>query len=209
MSLILELSEIQLILSRHTAKVGRSVWPVWDRYIQGISEVDRLTYDPIAEATVLNRYMVDFAKQEFSGVPGVQFFEANGFVLGIDGFQYGLPGQLACRFKKLDSAGKSRNNQCTKRARALRGNETEDLDNVPPEATWVDIGYVLNGLHTGFSEVQVIRLVDTAFVMSIPREEDGSITMPLSLDPNGDSSGDRFRIVPRREASPDGNGPEE
>jgi hypothetical protein len=205
LALILDISEIQLILARHSAKLGRCVWPVWNRYIDGIEEIDRLAYDPIAEATVLNRYMVDFAKQEFSGVPGVQFFEENGFVLGVDGFQYGLPGQLACRFKKLDGGGKSKNNMGTRRARALRENETDDLDNVPPEATWVDIGYVFNGLHTGFSEVQVIRLVDTKFVMSIPREEDGTVIMPLPLNPEGGSGNrTRFTITPRREGSPDG-----
>ena len=45
----------------------------------------------------------------------------------------------------------------------------------------MDIGYVLNGLHTGFSEVQAVRVMDTLYVMNFPLEEDGSVIMPRPL----------------------------
>lgn len=211
LSPLLDVQDIQLILSRHSQRIARSVWPIWDRYM-AISEVDRIAYDAVAEANVLNRYMIDFAKREFAEVAGVQFFEDNGFVLGVDGFQYGMAGQLACRFKKLGDDGKSKNNMSTARARALRDNNNELLNGIPPEATWVDIGYVLNGLHTGIRDVQAIRLADTAFVMNFPEEADGSISMPLGLDldPDGGKGGSRFIIVPRREgAGPGGDKPKD
>jgi hypothetical protein len=198
----LDEDEIQLILSRHAGRLGRCVWPIWERY-NAIAEVDRLTFDLTAEANVLNRYMIDFAKKEFSEVPGVQFFENNGFVLGVDGFQYGLSGQLACRFKKLNGDGRSRNNLSTCRARAVRNNSNEFLDGMPPEATWVDIGYVLNDLRTGIRDAQVVRIVGTKFVMSLPRENDGTISMPLPLpfgsDRGNSGSSPLFEILPRRE----------
>src|ERR1022692_1850364 len=173
---ILSIPDLQQILTPHVGRFGRCVWPIWDRYT-ALPEPDRLAFDLTAEATVLNRYMVTNAKHEFEGVPGVQFFEENGFVLVIDGFALGIDGQAACRLKKLDSSGRSKNNLCTRRARAVRNNDNDVLEGIPPEATWVDVGHVLNGLRTGIGEAQAIRVKDSRFIMSIPREEGGVIEL--------------------------------
>jgi len=202
-STLLSIPDLQLILTAHVRRLGLCVWPIWERYLT-IPEADRLDFDLTTEATVLNRFMVGYAKREFTGVPGVQFSEEDGFVLLIDGFPYGLSGQAAIRLKKLDSNGKSRNNLGTSRARALRSNDNDLLEGIPPEATWVDVGHVLNGLRTGIGEVQAIRVKDSKFIMSIPREEGGVIglTYPLPLDgPRGGEGGSesRFTVVPRKE----------
>jgi hypothetical protein len=174
------------------------VWPIWPFYLQ-LPDAHRLQYDLRAEANVLNRYMIDNAKREFSGVPGVEFLERWGFMLGIDTFQYGMSGMVACRFKKLNEAGES-SSYPTPRAMALRANNTEDLAGIPEESTIVDIGYVFNQLRTGFREVQAIRVADTGFILSIPREEDGTVSMPMPLrDPNSP----RFNITARTEDSGD------
>jgi hypothetical protein len=67
----------------------------------------------------------------------------------------------------------------------------------------VDIGYVLHPLGTGFSKVQAIRVADEAFILEIPREEGGVITMPRPLYPaeGQPGRGKRFAITPRKEGS--------
>src|SRR5438094_6338247 len=136
---LLSVSDLQVILTPHMRRLARCVWPVWGRYL-AIPEVDRFAYDLVAEANVLNRYMIDYAKREFADIPGVQWLEDDGFVLVFEGFPYGIDGQVAARFKKLDASGKSKNNLGTARARAIRGNNNDLLEGMPPSATWVDIG---------------------------------------------------------------------
>ena len=207
--------DLQMMLEPHARRFGRCVWPIWERYLK-IREEDRLDFDLTAEADVLNRFMIGYAKREFSGVAGVYPApdEQYGFVLLVDGLSCGIDGQAACRFKKLDVNGRSRNNLSTRRARSVRKNDTATLEGFPPSATWVDVGYVLNDLRTGIAEVQAIRVYDTAFIMSIPREEDGTIGLTYSLldGPQGGSgeAAQRFIVFPRKEqrGTPDGETPE-
>ena len=102
------------------------------------------------------------------------------------------------QFKKLNEAGESRSYP-TGRALALRTNSIDGLTGIPEESTIVDIGYVFNLLRTGFTEVQAIRVADTGFVLSIPRSEDGTVTMPLPIQPTGPNAPPRFNINRRRE----------
>ena len=200
---MLSIQELQTALAPHVSRFGRAVWPIWQRYLE-LPQTHRLQYDLTAEANILNRYMVDNVKREFSGLPGIEFLERCGFMLGIDTFQYGMAGVIACRFKKLNEAGESRSFP-TARALAIRTNNVDGLSGVPEESTIVDIGYVFNQLRTGFTEVQAIRVAGTKFILSIPREEDGTVTMPMPLNPTGPDTRPRFNINPRRE----GSGPDE
>jgi hypothetical protein len=200
---VLSIQELQAVLGPHVSKFGRVVWPIWPRYLL-LPHADRLQFDLTAEATILNRYMVDNVKREFSGVPGVEFLEKFGFMLGLDTFQYGMPGLVVCRFKKLNEVGESRTYP-TSRALALRSNNLDGLDGMPEESTIVDIGYVFNQLRTGFTEVQAIRVADTGFILSIPREEGGAIPMPLPLP--GSNPPPRFNINRRTEGT--GEGPDQ
>ena len=92
---MLSIQELQVALGPHVARLGRCVWPIWSRYLE-LPDAHRLQFDLTAEANILNRYMVDNVKREFSGVPGVEFLEKCGFMLGIDTFQYGIAGVVAC-----------------------------------------------------------------------------------------------------------------
>jgi len=164
-----------------------------------------MTFDATTEAGIIHRYMVAAAKSEFSGT-GVEFLERYGFCLGIDGFPNGIDGQIVCRLKRLDDNGRS-STFLTPRARNIQANSA-DIVGVPSGATWIDVGYVFNQLRTGYRDVQVIRVVDTAFVMSIPRADDQSISMPLPLfgGPSGrDQSDRRFNIQGRAEQSSTGD----
>lgn len=177
---MLSIAELQKILLPHHGRLGRCVWPIWEHY-QGIPEKLRLPFDQKAEANILQRFMVENAMREFSGLPGIQFVDKYEFLLGIEAFPFGLPGQVLCRFKRLSSNGHSRN-FLTERAKKLRKNDPETLQLVGmPEATVVDIGYVLDGLRTGIGAVQVIRLFDERFVMGIPREKSGVVQLPRTL----------------------------
>jgi len=191
---MLSIAELQRILVPHHARLGRCVWPIWEHY-NGIPAKHRLAYDLKAEANILQRYMVENAMREFSGVPGIQFVDKYEFLLGIDAFPFGLPGQVLCRFKRLSSSGHSRNFP-TERAKRLRRNDPETLQLVGmPEATVVDIGYVLDGLRIDIGAVQVVRLFDEQFVMGIPRETDGVVQLPQPLPNTG--PGRRFKISAR------------
>lgn len=75
MGSILALEELQRILGAHRERLGRCVWPAWARYHTNIPEVDRLTFDLSGEAKIINRFVVDSVKREFSGVPGVEFLD--------------------------------------------------------------------------------------------------------------------------------------
>jgi len=161
---VMSIADLQAVLRPHAGKFGRSVWPIWGKYLE-LPEDHRLAFAPIAEANVLQSYMVQRAKAEFLNVSGVRFLEVNGFHLGIDGSGYGVDGSVVCRFKKLSEDGSSRNYP-TERAEALRRNEP--LPGIPDGATYVDVGYVLNPLRTGISLVQVVRLCDSQLVFSIP-----------------------------------------
>jgi hypothetical protein len=190
---MLSIAELQRILVPHHDRLGRCVWPIWEHY-KVLPEKHRLAYDQKAEANILQRYMVENAMREFSGIPGIQFVDKYEFLLGIDAFPFGLPGQVLCRFKRLSSNGHSRNFP-TERAKKLRKNDPETLELVGmPEATVVDVGYVLDGLRTGIGAVQVIRLFDERFVMGIPREKGGVVQLPhtLPMEP-----GKRFVILAR------------
>ena len=157
-----------------------------------------MTFDARTEANVIHRYMVAAAKQEFSGT-GVEFLERYGFNLGIDGFACGIDGQIVCRLKRLDDNGRS-STFLTPRARKIQKNDPE-IEGIPPGATVVDVGYVFNQLHTGYRDVQVIRVVDAAFVMSVPRADNQSISMPLPLFGSSGAGGvdRRFSILNRVE----------
>lgn len=195
MSQPISTEEIRLILEPHVRRFSRSIWPTWERYC-AIPPADRLTYDLAAEVKILNRYIIDNVKREFSGLPGVHLIEIWGFALGFEGFGYGIDATVVCRFKKLNEAGESRAYP-TGRAIAIRNNDTEKLDGIPDSATMVDIGYVQNQYRTGFREVQAVRVIDTQFIMSFPEAEGGTVVVPLplfSLTPD-----ERFQIVARRE----------
>lgn len=201
MANILGLEQLQQILGSHREKIGRCVWPSWSRYETSIPEVDRLTFDLSAEAKIINRFVLDNVKREFAGVPGVEFTERYDW-LGLDGFPFGIDGSVVCRFKKLNSVGQSRTFP-TDRAQAIRRNDVEALDGIAPNATIVDIGPVMNDFRTGFTDVQAVRVKDTAFIMNFPRSGmSGSMpyTLPFTPEPGG---GTRFQIVARDEQ----NGP--
>src|SRR5258708_5705968 len=132
---MLTVGELQRIMLPHLERFARSVWPIWEHYCGGIPEDHRLAYDQKAEANILHRYMVENAKKEFAGVPGIQFLERYEFLLGIEAFPFGLPGQAVCRFKRLSNNGHSRNFP-TLRARKLRSNDKDALHlEGMPEAT--------------------------------------------------------------------------
>lgn len=141
MSKVLTIQQLQKIISPHTNRFSRCVWPAWQRY-HALPEVDRLTFDLTAEAKIINRFILDNVKREFAGVPGVEFLPRFDW-LGLDGFQFGFDGSVLCRFKKLNRAGESRSFP-TPRANAIRRNDIDALDGVPADATIVDIGPVLN-----------------------------------------------------------------
>jgi hypothetical protein len=198
---LLSIEELQALLRPHLARLGRTVWPIWARYLE-LPEEHRLAFDATTEANMLHCYMVEAAKQEFDHVPGVQFLEMFGFHLGIDGSAFGVNGLAVCRFKKFDDEGKSRNYP-TERAEALRRNE--QLEGMPDRATYVDIGYAFNALRTAISEVQAIRVVDTKVVLSVPRAEGQTSQMPGILPFGPTLTPRRFTVLPgRRLKRPDG-----
>jgi hypothetical protein len=145
----------------------------------------------------LHCYMAAAIRQEFSGVPGIRYLEKYKFCLGMEGFPAGLDGTVVCRFKRLNVVGQSRTYP-TDRARQLASNNFE-IDGIPEGSTILDIGYVLNELGTGFRDVQVIRVLGTEYVMSLPRVEDGTVQMPSNLFENGTPSGRRFEIIRPRD----------
>ena len=112
-------------------------------------------------------------------------------MLGIDGWSVGIDGQVVCRIKKLNGDGKS-SAYPTGRARAISANHMDLLDGLPPEATIVDIGPVLNDLSTGFNDVQAIRVVDTRFIIDFPESKATVMPTPLPLI---DTTAPRFTIV--------------
>lgn len=204
MGKILGLEELQQIIGTHRERIGRCVWPSWARYEANIPESDRLTFDLSAEAKILNRFVLDNVKREFAGVPGVEFTERFDW-LGLDGFQFGIDGSVVCRFKKLNSAGHSRNFP-TPRAQAILRNDEEVLAGIAPSATIVDIGPVINDFRTGFTEVQAIRVVDTKYIMNFPQSGmSGSMPYTLPFTPQSGGGTPRFEIVARDEQ----NGPAE
>jgi hypothetical protein len=206
---MLAVTALQAIIEPHARRFGRAIWPVWKRYKETIAEEARLEFDLTTEANVLHSFMVAAVKREFSGVPGIQIVEENGFFLGIDGLPHGIPGQVACRLKKLDADGHSRNYPTT-RAIGIRRNDPKALELEISDATVVDIGYVPDPLRTGIAAVQAIRLIDEALIMEIPREEDHTIKMPQPLHGRDSETGrgKRFEIsASRQEFGPKGLGP--
>lgn len=193
---LLSIGELQALLRPHLGRFARVVWPIWDRFLE-LPEDHRLAYDPTTEANVMHSYMVQNAKREFDNLPGVQFLEAYGFHLGIDGTAYGLDGQAVCRFKKFDEDGRSRNYP-TDRQEALHRND--QLDGMPDRATYVDIGYSLNPLHTNIIEVQAVRVVDVRLILSIPRSDDQSAQMPGILPFGPTPTQPRFQVINGRKA---------
>jgi len=189
---IISLPDLQAMLRPHAGRFARIVWPIWDRFME-LPDDHRLAYDPTTEANILHSYMVESAKREFAAdVPGVQILEQNGFHLGIDGIGYGVDGLAVCRFKKLSEDGTSRNYP-TERAEALRRNES--LPGMPDQATYVDVGYVMAPLRNGFSIVQVVRVVDSKAVFSIP--ESGAVTQMNEVLPFGPMPVEpRFNLLP-------------
>jgi hypothetical protein len=191
-SWLLSVEDLQAILRPQVSRFSRSIWPAWDRY-QELPEEHRLVYDGTTEAGMLHCYMVQAAKKEFDGVPGIQFLEEYGFHLGIDGTAYGIDGLAVCRFKKFDEDGRS-NNYPTERAEALRRND-EELPGIPRCATIVDVGYCFNGLRTGFGIVQAVRLKDSKLILSIPQIDDQSVQMPGILPFSPIPVAPRFEII--------------
>ena len=198
----LSITALQAIILPHARRFSRAVWPVWEDYIGRVPEEMRLKFDLKTEANVLHRLMVANVKREFDGVPGIYLVEENGFFVGIDGLSCGIDGQAACRLKKLNDGGHSRNYP-TERALRIRRNETETLDLGLADSTVVDVGYVLNALRTGFGDVQAVRVVDEAFVMNFPRDKNRTITMPQPIHGSNTerSAGKRFTISPRKQKS--------
>jgi len=194
-------SALQEILTPHTERWRRVMWPVWSRYNADIAEDARLTFDETTEANILYDFAKANALKEFAEIPGVSAVDEYTFFLVFDGLPAGIDGQVACRIKKMDLAGHSRNFP-TELAKAVRRNSSRVLD-LESDATFVDIGYVLHPLGTGFSRVQAIRVADEAFIFEIPREEGGVIPMPTPLYPAEGQPGrkKRFAITPRKEGS--------
>lgn len=188
------------MLRPQVGRFGRVVWPIWERYLE-LPEEHRLAYDPTTEANVLHCYMVESAKREFDNVPGIQFLEEYGFHLGVDGSAFGVDGLAVCRFKKFDEDGRSKNYP-TDRAEALRRNE--QLDGMPERATYVDIGYSFNLLRTAIAEVQAVRVVDSAVILSIPKADDQSIPMPGTLPFGPTLTPGRFAVIQGRPKKSEG-----
>jgi hypothetical protein len=188
---LISVPDLQAILRPHAGRFGRIVWPIWDRFTQ-LPDDHRLAYDATTEANILHDYMVQSAKREFTEVPGICFLEQNGFHLGIDASGYGVDGLAVCRFKKLSENGTSCNYP-TERAEALRRNEP--LPGMPEHATYIDVGYVLNPLRTGFSAVQLVRVMDSQVIFSIPRSG-GQVTELNEILPFGPMSVEpRFNVI--------------
>jgi hypothetical protein len=195
-------SAIQEILIPHQDRLRRVMWPVWPRYQADIAESARLTFDATTEANILYDLAKANVLKEFAEVPGVFTVDEFTFYLVFDGLPAGIDGQVACRIKKMDLAGHSRNFP-TELAKAVRRNSSRALE-LETMATIVDIGYVLHPLGIGFSRVQAIRVADEAFIFEIPREEGGAIQMPTPLHPREGQPGQKklFEITPRKEGSP-------
>src|ERR1035441_4986821 len=90
----------------------------------------------------------------WSSPPSVSLLKCRAFAFwsrmdSISASMYGVDGLAICRFKKLNENGTSCNYP-TERAEALRRNEP--LPGMPEHATYIDVGYVLNPLRTGFRD---------------------------------------------------------
>lgn len=189
--MILDIKQIQTILLPFQQELSRVVWPAWDRYLQ-IDETIRFAFDSKTEANALHRLMKENAERELVR-PGVSFLRQYGFCIGIDGFPFGVDGTVVCRLKRLDANGKSRSYP-TERAKSIANNSAE-IEGLPPNATILDVGYVMNDLGTAFADAQVVRVAGTAFVMSLPKG-DAASSMPMPLFPDaGSPAAPRFAIV--------------
>lgn len=199
----LSVTALQELIVPHTERFRKSLWPVWKSYESSIPERIRLQLDATTEANILHDLAVGNIKKEFSGdIPGIQIVDGNSFFIGIDGLALGIDGQVACRIKKMDLRGHSRNYP-TETAKGIRRNDPESMELELSDATIVDIGWVLDPLGAGFLKIQAVRLYDESFVLEIPREKGGVISMPSPLHgPEGDRGrAKRFEISSRKEES--------
>ena len=181
--------EIQEILGRYEAPIGKSILSAWAAWLE-IPETLRLSLSAVPRARA--NAIAAFAYSEFSrlesGNESIRLYEAHDTVCLV------IEEKVFVRFKKLARDYLSSNYQ-TQRAKEFNGQLA--LDGIPT-ITRVDVGYILDKLTTRIEELAFVYRIRNTVAWKYPISIDSNI-QPIATESSEDfDTGERVRVRAKR-----------
>ncbi len=165
--------EAQAILSRQQRAKKLAVcvnggWDKWEELGKRVPDL-MIPVGPSARALLVHNYMTDLARREFADDPGVRIGSKGGFLCLT------FEDKVVIRFKKFKNGNFTTSGIPTKQQQQFAYQLSFEFEGMPPEATKLVVGYLLNELQTSIETIAVTCRVgsDLRWVLDITGEDGG------------------------------------